>query len=62
MGIPRDDREPARLRNDVDSIYDILSDIHVTLDQHSVKLDQHTATLADHGGKLDRILEILEPR
>lgn len=62
MTSPEGGRKVAQLRNDVDDIYDILSDIHVTLDQHTAKLEEHTVTLADHGGKLDRILDILETR
>jgi predicted nucleic acid-binding Zn-ribbon protein len=66
----------SRNENDIESIYDLLSEIerkvdghtatlaeHSTiLNEHSTILNEHSATLASHGGKLDEILELLRRR
>ena len=55
-------RKVRQLENDVESIYEMLSDIKETqqkhtakLDEHTAKLDQHTAKLDEHTTKLDQL-------
>lgn len=69
-------RKIRQLENDVVPIYEMITAISMTQvrhtnrfaelaatqDEHGTMLAGHTATLAEHGAKLDRIIELLEPR
>ena len=69
-------RAGQKLRNDVDDLYEIVSEIRSTVDGHTGTLAEHTRTLADHTRilgehgrtldehtvKLDAILDILRAR
>lgn len=71
-----DKHSVGQLRNDVDSIYDILGDIKgtvdnleskvdnlsVVVDRHSATLDEHSTILDEHTLKLDQIIDLLHAK
>lgn len=69
MNTPGPGHQVGQLRNDVNDIYDILGVIDGRLGEHTERLDNIDDTLADHTSslerlesKIDRIIELLEPR
>lgn len=58
LGMPTDpgpDRRVTRLENDVESIYDLLTDLRTVQDSHTARLDRMEGQLTRHDGRLGRI-------
>lgn len=50
---PTTDRRATRLENDVESIYEILTDINGTLHEHTLRFEQIDGRLDGIDGRLD---------
>lgn len=48
-------RRVTRLENDTESIYELITDVRSTQDEHTARLGQIESTLGEHTARFDRI-------